>query len=187
MRRYAAALAGVGRVVAFDYPYQVEKRRRPDPLPKLVAAHEQALQKAKASATEPVFLLGKSMGGRIGCHVALSTHVQALVCFGYPLCGQGDPNKRRDGVLKELRRPVLFVQGTRDALCPLPLLHEVRQQMTARSELFVVEGGDHSLLVTQTELKRQSTTQAAIERAIVECVQRFVTSVCAEFDTSQAP
>jgi hypothetical protein len=59
--------------------------------------------------------------------------------------------------------------------------------MTARSELFVVEGGDHSLLVTQTELKRQSTTQAAIERAIAECVQRFVTSVCAEFDTSQAP
>ena len=93
----------------------------------------------------PTFLIGKSMGGRIGCHVSLEEKVDGLVCLGYPLCAMGDRTKLRDEVLRALTTPILFVQGTRDALCPLDLLERVRADMKAPNFLHVVEGGDHSL------------------------------------------
>jgi uncharacterized protein len=78
----------------------------------LVAAHRAALN---ALAPEPAaVLVGKSMGGRIGCHVANELapgRVLALVCLGYPLVG-GD-GSLRDQVLLALRTPVLFAQGSR--------------------------------------------------------------------------
>ena len=69
------------------------------------------------------------MGGRIGCHVALEEKVAALICLGYPLCAMGDRTKLRDQVLRDLRTPILFGQGTRDSLCPLDLLERVRSEM----------------------------------------------------------
>ena len=85
--------------------------------------------------------------------------VDGLICLGYPLCGMGRRDKLRDQVLVELRTPVLFVQGTRDALCPLDLLDEVRQRMTAPSRLHVVTTGDHSLQVTKTHTKQTGRSQ----------------------------
>ena len=108
----------IGAVETFDYSYMEQGRRRPNPLPELIAAHRRALADARRDNTPPVFLIGKSMGGRIGCHVALEEPVAGVVCLGYPLCGGGDPTKLRDKVLRELQTPILFVQGTRDSLCP---------------------------------------------------------------------
>ena len=85
------------------------------------------------------------MGGRIGCHVSLEEKVTGLVCFGYPLCAMGDRTKLRNEVLCALTTPILFVQGTRDELCPLDLLEGVRKEMKAPNLLHIVEGGDHSL------------------------------------------
>ena len=130
MLRWARLLGTIGPVRAFDYPYMAEGRKRPDPLPKLIAAHRSALKQLRDSSRGPVVLIGKSMGSRVGCHVALEEEVPALVCLGYPLCGGGDPTKLRDEVLREIRTPILFVQGTRDPLCPLPLLDKVRAEMS---------------------------------------------------------
>jgi hypothetical protein len=178
MVRFADLLRGLGTVRSFDYPYAravagVRTRRAPDKLEILVQAHRQELAELRAAseASDRLVLAGKSMGSRVGCHVALEEPVSGLVCFGYPLRGQN--GKLRDQVLLELRTPVLFVQGTRDSLCPLAELEEVRQRMTAPSELYVVEGGDHSLESTKTALKARGTTQADVERGIVAAVQRF--------------
>ena len=149
----------IGDVRAFDYDYMREGRRRPDPPALLIAAHRQALRDAQKDKTQSVILIGKSMGGRIGCHVALEESVAGLVCLGYPLCGAGDPKRLRDKVLRELRTPILFVQGTRDSLCPLDLLENVRKEMKAPNFLHIVEGGDHSLQVTKTQLKNAGETQ----------------------------
>ena len=137
MQKWKELLSSVGDVVTFDYDYMREGRRRPDPLPTLIAAHQTVLQQARQSNDQPVFLIGKSMGGRIGCHVSLKESVNGLICLGYPLCGGGDPQKLRDKVLRDLRTPVLFVQGTRDALCPLDLLEKVRVGMTATFRSFI--------------------------------------------------
>ena len=119
-------------------------------------------------------LVGKSMGSRVGCHVSLEDEVSALVCLGYPLCGGGDPNKLRDQVLREIRRPVLFVQGTRDPLCALPLLDKVRAEMCARNDVLIVNGGDHSLIVTKSQLKATNQTQDNVNQHILERIRSFV-------------
>ena len=178
MVRFAGLLGELGSVRSFDYPYARpaaggRPRKAPDKLEVLIEAHRQELAELRAAsdAADKLFLAGKSMGGRVGCHVALQEQVSGVVCFGYPLRGQN--GKLRDQVLLELRTPVLFVQGTRDTLCALPELEDVRRRMTAPSELFVVEGGDHSLESSKTALKAQGLTQADVERAIQSAVRRF--------------
>jgi uncharacterized protein len=178
MRRYAALLSRLGSVRSFDYPYmRGGARKAPDKLDALVTAHRAELEAERVAAApgDRLVLAGKSMGGRVGCHVALETSVAGLVCFGYPLRGQN--GKLRDQVLLELRTPVLFVQGTRDSLCSLEELESVRKRMAARSELFVVESGDHSLEATKTSLKTRATTQADVELAILQTVSSFCASL----------
>jgi uncharacterized protein len=174
MRTFARLIGSIGRVEPFDYPYAIEGRGRPDPLPKLIAAHRAALAALRQSHDGPIALAGKSMGGRVGCHVALVEPVTAVICFGYPLCGAGDRSKLRDQVLLELRTPAMFVQGTRDPLCPLELLEGVRKRMRAPSTLHVVDGADHSLLVAKATLKAQGSTQEEADDGVREAIARFV-------------
>src|ERR1041384_2508315 len=109
MRDWAARLSPVGRVLPFDYPYMLAGRRSPDRQPVLVAAHRDAYERARADHSGPVVLAGKSMGSRMGCHVAVevTTKPAALVCFGYPLVGQH--GKPRAEVLRARQDPSLFL------------------------------------------------------------------------------
>jgi predicted alpha/beta-hydrolase family hydrolase len=174
MQRWARHLATLGTVSTFDYPYMKERRKRPDPLPKLIASHRDALIEARKGHTGPIILIGKSMGGRIGCHVACEEPVSAVICLGYPLCAAGDRTRVRAEVLRELSTPILFVQGTRDSLCPLDLLAEVRKEMTASNDLYVVDGGDHSLIVAKGQLKATGETQEQVDERILEAIRQFV-------------
>ena len=174
MRAWAQRLGSIGTVKTFDYDYMREGRPRPDPPALLVAAHRAALRNARHDDQATVILIGKSMGGRIGCHVSLEEPVAGLVCLGYPLCGAGDPMRMRDKVLRELRTPILFVQGTRDSLCPLDLLEKVRAEMKAPNFLHVVEGGDHSLQVLKRHLTAVGETQEIVDRKILEAIERFL-------------
>lgn len=174
MQAWAVRLGALGIVDPFDYPYQRAGRAFPDRLPKLIDAHRQALDDALLRhGPRPVVLAGKSMGSRVGCHLANALEtVTKLVCFGYPLVAQNNPDKRRDEVLVALRTPVLFLQGTRDPLCPLALLAEVRGRMTAPSELVVVDDGDHSLEVTRGSAR----SQAQVDEDLLAHVRSFLVS-----------
>ncbi len=172
MQRWKQRLSQIGEVETFDYDYMREGRKRPDRLPQLISAHRAPLAAARTKTFGPIFLIGKSMGGRIGCHVAWEEKVNGLVCLGYPLCAMGDRSKLRDQVLRDLRAPVLFVQGTRDLLCPLDLLESVRSEMSAPNFLFVVEGGDHSLLVRKKDLGNK--TQEDVDQRIAKAIGDFV-------------
>src|SRR2546423_5592337 len=170
MQRWRERLQEIGEVEMFDYPYMCEGRKRPDRLPQLIAAHRQALAKAREGrgTLRRTILIGKSMGGRIGCHVALEEKVDGIVCLGYPLCAMGDRLKLRDEVLRALHTPVLFVQGTLDSLCPLDLLERVRMEMKAPTVLHVVAGADHSLVVRKRQLQAAGETQEDIDSQIRE-------------------
>jgi uncharacterized protein len=178
MQRWKERLSALGDVVTFDYLYMQERRRRPDPLPQLIAAHRKALVDARRGSVQPAFLIGKSMGGRVGCHVALEEKVAGVICFGYPLCGGGDPAKLRDKVLRELRTPILFVQGTRDPLCPLGLLQNIINEMQAEHLLHVVDGGDHSLQVPKRQLKEAGETQEEVDQRTHAAIAQFVGRFC---------
>ena len=168
-------LSRIGIVETFDYDYMREGRKRPDRLPQLIAAHRKALNRARERhRAESTILVGKSMGGRVGCHLSLEEKVDGLVCLGYPLCGMGDRTKLRDEVLRALTTPILFVQGTRDPLCPLDLLEQVRAEMKASNFLHIVGGGDHSLRVPKRQLELKSETQEDVDRKILETIAGFV-------------
>jgi predicted alpha/beta-hydrolase family hydrolase len=188
MVTWRGRLETLGDVVAFDYPYMQAGRRAPDRPPALIAAHRAAFAAAVATTGaggEPrVFLIGKSMGGRIGCHVAADSteaadahatpHITGLICLGYPL-RSGTTGALRDQVLLALRTPILFVQGTRDPLCPLDDLAAVRARMTAPHRLHVVEGGDHSLQVSAAQRKTAGDTQADADARVLDQIRSFTT------------
>jgi uncharacterized protein len=175
MQNWKTRLSAIGAIETFDYDYMRQGRKRPDRLPQLFAAHRKALHQARERhRAESTILVGKSMGGRIGCHLSLEEKVDGLVCLGYPLCAMGDRTKLRDEVLRALTTPILFVQGTRDSLCPLDLLEQVRTQMKTPNFLHVVEGGDHSLRVPQRRLHETAETQEAIDQRIFEAITGFV-------------
>jgi len=178
IQNWKARLSEIGDVETFDYDYMREGRKRPDPLPKLIAAHREALGAArKRHPAESTILIGKSMGGRIGCHLSLEQKVYGLVCLGYPLCAMGDRTKLRDEVLRALNTPILFVQGTRDPLCPLELLERVRTEMKTQNFLHVVQGADHSLRVPKRQLQATSRTQEGVDRQILKAIAGFVDQV----------
>ena len=175
MQDWKRRLSEIGEVETFDYDYMRAGRKRPDRLPQLIAAHQKALETARAKhQPDSTFLIGKSMGGRIGCHLSLEEKVNGLVCLGYPLCAMGDRTKLRDEVLRALTTPMLFVQGTRDALCPLDLLEQVRTEMKTENLLHIVEGGDHSLRVLKRQLQATGETQPDIDQRILSTIAGFV-------------
>lgn len=176
MRRWAGHLAALGDVETFDYPYRTAGRRLPDPLPVLIEAHREALRAARARhGGRPVVLAGKSMGSRVACHLSLEEEALALLCLGYPLVGQG--GKPRDAVLLALRTPALFVQGTRDPLCPLERLDAVRARMAAPTALHRVEGGEHSLEVSAAALRAAGEGQADVEARALDAIRGFLGSI----------
>ena len=172
MQGWKESLTQIGDVETLDYDYMREGRKRPDRLPQLISAHRAALAAARTKTSGPIILIGKSMGGRVGCHVALEEKVDGVVCMGYPLCAMGDRSNLRDQVLRDLHTPILFVQGTRDPLCPLDLLESVRKEMSAPNVLHVVEGGDHSLIVRKKDLG--SETQEDVDQRIAKAISDFV-------------
>ena len=179
IQNWKRRLSEIGEVETFDYDYMRAGRKRPDPLPQLIAAHRKALEAGARETSTGLrsFLIGKSMGGRIGCHVSLEEKVDGLVCLGYPLCAMGDRTKLRDQVLCALTAPIVFVQGTRDALCPLDLLERVRGEMKAPNFLHVVEGGDHSLRVPKRQLQATGETQEQIDQRIFQAISKFVSTL----------
>ena len=172
MQGWKESLTQIGDVETLDYDYMREGRKRPDRLPQLISAHRAALAAARTKTSGAIILIGKSMGGRVGCHVALEEKVDGVVCMGYPLCAMGDRSNLRDQVLRDLHTPILFVQGTRDPLCPLDLLESVRKEMSAPNVLHVVEGGDHSLIVRKKDLG--SETQEDVDQRIAKAISDFV-------------
>jgi predicted alpha/beta-hydrolase family hydrolase len=172
MSAWAERLGALGDVARFDYRYARAGRRSPDRLPVLIEAHREALAAARGRRRGPVVLAGKSMGSRVGCHLALEEPVDALVCLGYPL--RGARGALRSEVLLALRTPILFVQGTRDPLCPLEALEAVRRRMRAPSALHPVEGGNHSLEVGARALRAAGEEQDDVDARALDAIAAFL-------------
>jgi uncharacterized protein len=161
MQVFAEGLASRGlRVVRFNFLYAEQGRRSPDRQPVLEATYRAVVEQVRASSPPHKLVLGgKSMGGRIASHiVAAGEAADGLVFLGYPLHPPGKPERIRDEHLKQIRTPMLFVEGTRDPFCPLETLARVRKEIAAPTEVFVVEGGDHSLKVRKSS--GRSTAEA---------------------------
>ncbi|KAL0393660.1 UNVERIFIED_CONTAM: hypothetical protein Slati_4332200 [Sesamum latifolium] len=173
----AKALNAV-EVVTFDYPYIAGgKRRAPPKAEKLVDFHHDIVRKTLAKYPgHPLVLAGKSMGSRVSCMVAgeKDITVSAVVCLGYPLKGMN--GAVRDEILLQLKVPVMFVQGSKDGLCPLEKLEAVRKKMNSNNALHVIEGGDHSFKIGKKHLQSTGTNQEEAEDIAVQAIVKFVSN-----------
>lgn len=165
-------------VVTFNFLYTEQGRKLPDRSDTLEAAWHAAMASVRARGglpTERLFCGGKSMGGRIASNIAVSAAgegltLSGLVFLGYPLHPAGKPKVRRDEHLPRVPFPMLFVQGSRDALGDAVELRALVRRLP-HAKLHVVEGGDHSL----TLLKREGA--AAQEEALdaaADAIAQFV-------------
>ncbi|KAK4262876.1 hypothetical protein QN277_028375 [Acacia crassicarpa] len=166
-------------VVTFDYPYiSGGKKRAPPKAEKLVEFHSGIVKETAARFPgHPLILAGKSMGSRISCMVAglKEINVSAVVCLGYPL--KGINGGIRDETLLELTVPTMFVQGSKDNLCPLEKLEATRKKMEVLSELQVIDGGDHSFKIGKKHLQSKVSTQEEAEDAAVQAIAAFISKV----------
>lgn len=158
MRVFASGLAARGLdAMTFDFLYMEQGRRVPDPKAKLEACYAaviEAAQKPKQLKGNRLVIGGKSMGGRIASQVAaqpeMANEIAALVFLGYPLHPPGRPDKLRDAHLPDIKAPLLFVQGERDAFGTADELRATIKQHHLDATLHVVAGGDHSLKVPKS-------------------------------------
>ncbi|KAL5747656.1 hypothetical protein ACOSQ2_024953 [Xanthoceras sorbifolium] len=169
-------------VVTFDYPYiSVGKRKPPPKAEKLVEFHADVVKKTVAKFPgHPLILAGKSMGSRVSCMVAGKEDiaVSAVICLGYPL--QGMNGAVRDETLLQLVVPVMFVEGSKDGLCPLEKLEAVRKRMKPMNELHVIDGGDHSFKIAKKHLQIKRSTQDEVEDLAVQVIAKFISASLGE-------
>lgn len=152
MAAVATGLAERGiATLRYQFLYMEQKSRRPDP-PKLAqAAVRAAVAEAQRLLPElPLFAGGKSFGGRMtsGAQaVAPLAGVLGLVFLGFPLHPPGQPTQERAAHLSDIRIPMLFLQGTRDALAELDQLEPVIKSLGKRATLTLFDQADHSFHV----------------------------------------
>jgi uncharacterized protein len=169
MVRTAAGLGELGVSTAtFDFPYMASGRHVPDRADVLERSWREAIAQARAVfGTLPLFIGGKSMGGRISSHVVSQgmDGVAGLVFLGYPLHPPGKPDQRRDAHLPAIREPMLFVQGSKDAFGTADEIAALLPRLQ-RATLHRIEGGDHSFKVSG----RGAPKPDAVLRGILETV-----------------
>ena len=149
----AEGLAGRGiATLRFQFPYMEHgSRRRPDQPAVAQAAVRAACAEAGSLAKDlPLYAGGRSFGGRMTSQAQAQSplpDVRGLVFFAFPLHPAGKPGASRAEHLGHVEIPMLFLQGTRDALAELALLQQVIARLGRQAKLVLAEDADHSFHV----------------------------------------
>lgn len=161
MEQFALALAE--RMIAtlrFNFPYMENGKKVPDRKPVCTATIVAAVEKAKKLNPKlPLFAGGKSFGGRMTSTAAsegLLTDVKGIVFFGFPLHAPGKASNERAEHLYSVKIPMLFLQGTRDALASLEFLKPAIKKLGRKATLFIIDGADHSFNVPKDNKVKSS-------------------------------
>ena len=194
MRLFARGLAERGfDVLTFDFVYMEQRKKVPDRNDKLELCYRavvDAAAKHKKLKDNRIVIGGKSMGGRIASQIAayLAKHPKAedssegiagtwlrpplsgLVFLGYPLHPPGRPDKLRDAHLPDIKAPMLFIQGSRDAFVTQEEIRDLINRFKLPATLFPVAAGDHSLKVPKSSGRSQTEVY---ESALDEISEAF--------------
>lgn len=130
-------------VMTFNYAYTERGSKRPDRSERLVECHRSAAD-VLARRVDRLFLAGRSMGGRMGTYlVAGGYQCDGLVLYAYPLHPAGKPEKLRVAHFPDIGVPMLFFQGTRDALSRTELFDRHIRPLP-NADVVLVEGASHA-------------------------------------------
>jgi predicted alpha/beta-hydrolase family hydrolase len=175
MVSFATGLAARGiDAVTFNFLYTGQGRRVPDPNSKLEACYRAVIETVRHSRIGQGRLAigGKPMGGRIASQVAAGgiPDVAGLVFLGYPLHPPGKNDQLRAKHLSDIKAPMLFVQGSRDAFGTPDELRPIIIKLKAPADHYVVAGGDHSFKV----LKSAGVTQEDTYKAVLDRIDQWL-------------
>jgi uncharacterized protein len=179
MVRFATSLAARGiDTVTFNFEYTEQRRRVPDRNDKLEGCYRAVIAAVRRgtfhddAARRKLVIGGKSMGGRIASQVAAGGQeaIAGLVFLGYPLHPPGRPDQLRAKHLPDIRAPMLFVQGSRDAFGTPEELRHVFGGLEMAADLCVVEDGDHSFKVP----KRSAMPQEQVHEFVLDAIVRWL-------------
>ena len=178
MRMFARGLAARGLdVITFNFVYMEQGRSVPDQKSKLencFRAVVETIAKHRKLKNNRLVVGGKSMGGRIASQVVaeraekpLALDVSGLVFLGYPLHPPGNPEKLRVEHLEHIQKPMLFVQGTRDALGTPEEIQPFVKDLRPPAKIFAIEGGDHSFKAPKKlGLPQEDVYEAAMDEIV---------------------
>jgi uncharacterized protein len=155
METVAAGLAARGMAtLRYQFAYMEKGSKRPDaPAVAHAAVRAAAAAAGRRFPALPLIAGGRSFGGRMTSQAqALSPlhGVRALAFLGFPLHPAGKPSSDRAKHLSDVEIPMLFLQGTRDALAELSLLEPVVKSLGSRATLKLLDGADHSFHVLKS-------------------------------------
>jgi len=187
---FASGLAARGvNVVTFNFPWAERGKKLPDTQPVLEECYRAVLSEVAGDAllgSGPLFIGGKSLGGRMATHVAASlaldagsvstwpTRLRGLVLLGYPLHPPARPQQVRVAHLVRITHPMLFVQGAKDAFGTPDELRAFVDVLPARCEIHTVELGGHSFDVPKRSGLAQDKVWAAVQDRIVGWIQSVI-------------
>ncbi len=161
----------------YQFPYMEEGTRHPNPPALLEATVRSAVRFASEKTSPlPLFAGGKSLGGRMTSRAAAEKPfpgVRGLVFLGFPLHAPGRPSVERADHLVRVEHPMLFLQGTRDALAQRDLIETVVGRLGRRGFLRFVEGGDHSFNVLKRSGRDSADVLDELLRTTVEWATRL--------------
>ena len=178
MAAIAAELSERGiATLRYQFPYMEQRSKRPDP-PKVAHA---AVRAAVAEAARllpklPLLAGGKSFGGRMTSQAQAAAPlagVRGLVFLGFPLHPAGKPSRERAKHLFDVQIPMLFLQGTHDALATLTELEPVREALGDRATLRLYQHADHSFHVPA----RSGRTDAQVRGEMCDAIAAWVDGV----------
>src|SRR6185369_80719 len=184
MRLFAKGLAARGLdVMTFNFIYMEQGRSVPDQKGKLEACFRAVIETAlkhRKLKKNGLVIGGKSMGGRIASQVMageekeeFADNVSGLVFLGYPLHPPGQSLKLRVEHLEHIHKPMLFVQGTRDALGTPDEIQPYIKNLRPAAKIYAIEGGDHSFKVR----KKFGTPQEQVFENAMDEIDRWVRSI----------
>jgi predicted alpha/beta-hydrolase family hydrolase len=177
--RFATSLAARGiDLVTFNFVYTEQRRRLPDRNDKLEHCYRNVIEAMRSNKfhdddrRRKLVIGGKSMGGRIASQVAATGQegIAGLVFLGNPLHPPGLLNKMRSKHLPDIRAPMLFVQGSRDAFGTPEELRAVLGGLDVAADICVVEDGDHSFKVP----KRSAMSQDQVYEFVLDEIVRWM-------------
>jgi predicted alpha/beta-hydrolase family hydrolase len=177
MAAVAAELATRGiATLRYQFPYMEKRAKRPDP-PQVAHA---AVRAAVAGARQqlpgvPLVAGGKSFGGRMTSQAQAAAPLEGvagLAFLGFPLHPAGKPSQERAKHLTDVTIPMLFLQGTRDALAELGELEPVCKALGKRGTLKLFEDADHSFHVPARTGRKDAQVRAEMLDALAAWVGR---------------
>ena len=156
------SLSEVGiATMRFNFPFTENKKGRPDSPAVAHQTIEAAILKARKLVPKlPLFVAGKSFGGRMTSQ-CLAAHpndrVKGIIFYGFPLHAPGKPSIERAEHLKEVRSPMLFLQGSRDEFATWKLIEKVTSSLPL-AELVKIEGANHGFKAGKQDVIKLLTT-----------------------------